>query len=283
MSPRIAVRVALAVTATTLAVLSGGIAPAAAADGAYLRLAHLSPDTPEVDVYVVSAANPADNLILQGVGYGSVSEYEDVTGGSYIISMRPAGAGPETPPVISTTLDTSPGQAYTVAGVGMFADLGLTVLNDDLTLPPSGQSRVRVIQASASEPELDISVDGGPSLGTDIAFATTTGYTTVPPGEWTLRVNGTAGLAASLPLTVAAGGVYSVLILDDSGGGLTAVTRVDAATATAVPVGGVETGAGGTAAPAAPTGGTAPLTALVVVTGLFVVGAVIGRRRAGWL
>jgi len=269
-------RAGLAVVGVTvLGVLAVGLTPAAAADGAFLRLAHLSPDTPEVDVYVVSVSDPADTIVLEGVGYGAVSEYQTVSGGTYTISMRPAGAAASTPPVISTTLNTSPGNAYTVAGVGVFDDLGLTVLDDDLTLPPAGQSRVRVVQASASEPELDISVDGGPTLGTDVAFATTTGYTTVPPGNWTLRVDGTAGLAATLPLTVEAGGVYSVLVLDDSSGGLTVVTRVDAASSGSVPVGSVETGAGGTAAhPAGSLGLLAGATMLVVA------GTLAGRRRA---
>ncbi|MDQ3456580.1 MAG: DUF4397 domain-containing protein [Actinomycetota bacterium] len=269
-------RAGLAVVGVTvLGVLAVGLTPAAAADGAFLRLAHLSPDTPEVDVYVVSVSDPADTIVLEGVGYGAVSEYQTVLGGTYTISMRPAGAAASTPPVISTTLNTSPGNAYTVAGVGVFDDLGLTVLDDDLTLPPAGQSRVRVVQASASEPELDISVDGGPTLGTDVAFATTTGYTTVPPGNWTLRVDGTAGLAATLPLTVEAGGVYSVLVLDDSSGGLTVVTRVDAASSGTVPVGSVETGAGGTAAhPAGSLGLLAGVTMLVVA------GTLAGRRRA---
>lgn len=261
---------------TVLGSLFLGLTPAAAAEGAFLRLAHLSPDTPEVDVYVVSAADPADTIVLEGVGYGAVSEYQTVAGGSYTISMRPAGADASTPPVISTTLRTDPGNAYTVAGVGVFDDLGLTVLNDDLTLPPAGQSRVRVIQASASEPELDISVDGGPTLGTDVAFATTTDYETVAPGQWTLRVDGGAGLAASLPLTVEAGGVYSVLILDDSAGGLTVVTRVDAASAGSVPVGGVETGAGGTVY----SGRSLGLLAGVMV--LVVAAALVGRRRPAW-
>ncbi len=269
-------RAGLAVVGVTvLGVLAVGLTPAAAADGAFLRLAHLSPDTPEVDVYVVSVSDPADTIVLEGVGYGAVSEYQTVSGGTYTISMRPAGAAASTPPVISTTLNTSPGNAYTVAGVGVFDDLGLTVLDDDLTLPPAGQSRVRVVQASASEPELDISVDGGPTLGTDVAFATTTGYTTVPPGNWTLRVDGTAGLAATLPLTVEAGGVYSVLVLDDSSGGLTVVTRVDAASSGSVPVGSVETGAGGTAAHPA-----GSLSLLAGATMLVVAGTLAGRRRA---
>lgn len=279
MARSVGIRTCLAVlTALALGVLTIAFAPAAGADtGSFLRLAHLSPDTPKVDVYVVSAADPQDQIVLQSVGYGTLSDYQNVAGGAYTVSMRPAGADASTIPVISTTLTAEEGSAYTVAGVGNFNDLGLTVLDDDLTLPPDGQSRVRVIQASASQPELDITVDGGPSLGQDVPFATTTDYQTVDAGEWTLRVDGgTGGLATTLPLSVEAGAVYSVLILDEASGGLSVATLVDAASTGTVPTGGVETGAGGTATEDS---GTA-LAAVAAAAGVLLVMALAVRRRA---
>ena len=248
--------------------------PAQAGTDAYLRTAHLSPDTPDVDIYIVSASDPSNQIVLNGVGYGSVTDYRPVPQGTYTVSMRPAGADPSTPPVISTTLNTAEGKAYTVAGVGSFNDLGLTVLRDDLTLPPSGQSRVRVIQASASQPKLNISVDGGPSLGADVAFASTTPYETVAAGTWTLRVDGGTGLATTLPFKVEAGAVYSVLILDSAQGGLTVLPQVDAASPTQVPTGSVETGFGGTA------GGGVPMTLLLAAVVTALGAALVLRRRA---
>ena len=69
-----------------------GLPGAGAADGGMLRLAHLSPDTPPVDVYVESVSDPAAKLTLRGVGYGAVSDYQSVAPGSYTVSMRQAGA-----------------------------------------------------------------------------------------------------------------------------------------------------------------------------------------------
>lgn len=217
----------------------------AAADTTYLRLAHLSPDTPAVDVYVASVADPGTSMIvLRGVAYGALSEYQVVPGGQYTVSMRPAGAAESTPPVIATTLDATAGSAYTVAGVGTFAELGLTVLTDDLSLPPDGQGRARVIQAAASTPTLDITVQGGMTLGRDVEFATTTPYSDVAAGPWVLQVSAGDQAIAELPITVDAGSVYSVLILDTPTG-VSAVMQVDATAAGVVPAGGVETGGGG--------------------------------------
>ena len=264
-----------AVTAGTVLVAPPG---ARAAETGLLRLAHLSPDTPAVDVYVDSVADPGDGtalLTVPGVGYGTISDYQDVPEGVYTVSMREAGADPATPPVLSTTVQVGADSARTVAGVGRFADLGLEVLEDDLAPPPAGQARVRVVSAAANAPTLDASA-GGTGLATGLAFAEAGDYTPVPADAGPLQVT-VAGEPTELPLDLAAGSVYSVFVLDQPEGGLTVRTVLDAAGAGVVPTGGVETGAGGTAArelEPAVVGGVVGLTAL---TGL----VLVRRSRRG--
>ncbi|SFO89346.1 protein of unknown function [Geodermatophilus dictyosporus] len=254
----------LAVTALTAAVVGFPASAAHAAEGGLLRLAHLSPDTPAVDVYVDSVADPAVGQVFPGVDYGTVSEYQDVPPGSYAISMRPAGADPGTPPVLSTTVQVDADSARTVAGVGPFADLGLEVLEDDLTPPAPGSARLRVVAAAAGAQTLDVAVPGGPALAGGLAFADTTPYVDVPAGATAITVTPAGGQATELPVQVAAGSVYSVLVLDRPGGGLTVQTALDAAGPGVVPAGGVEAGAGGTADDGAPL----PVTAGVVAGSL---------------
>jgi hypothetical protein len=54
--------------------------------------------------------------------------------------------------VISATVDARSGAAYTVAGTGRSADLGLGVLTDKLDIPPAGKASVRVINAKDAFP-----------------------------------------------------------------------------------------------------------------------------------
>jgi uncharacterized protein DUF4397 len=237
----------LTVVAMTAAVAGLPMTTATAAEGGLLRLAHLSPDTPAVDVYVDSVADPAAGQVFPGVGYGTVSEYQSVPPGTYAISMRGAGADPASPPVLATTVEVGADSARTVAGVGPFADVGLEVLEDDLTPPPAGSARLRVVAAAAGAQTLDVTVPGGPAVATDLAFADTTGYVDVPAGATSVTVTPEGGEATELPVQVAAGSVYSVLVLDRPGGGLTVQTALDAASPGVVPSGGVEAGAGGTA------------------------------------
>ena len=128
-------------------VLAAAPAASAAPAAGWIRLAHLSPNTPAVDVYLYSFGNSHAMIVLHHVSYGTVSPYEKVTPGEYTVAMRGAGAKPSSPPVLSTGVHIAPGGAYTVAGMGPAKGLRLQVFQDKLTTP-TGKSLVRVIQAS---------------------------------------------------------------------------------------------------------------------------------------
>jgi hypothetical protein len=220
--------------------------PAQAAGNGYVRLAHLSPDTPAVDVYLKSDSGAVKDQKFNGVAYGAMSEYLRLPTGTYSVAMRKAGAAASTPPVLTTQVTVGNGAAYTVAGVGRYADLGLRVLKDDLRLPDAGESKIRIIQASVKAPVLDVGGANGKPIADGVQFATTTDYREVNPGKWTVRVKPSGGGETSdLPCTLGAGNVYSLLVLDDKKGGLKPELHIDAARQGKVPQGGVATGAGG--------------------------------------
>jgi hypothetical protein len=237
---------AAALTAFAAVALFASPANAAADDG-YVRLAHLSPDTPAVDVYLKAQSGNIKEQRFPGVAYGVMSPYLRLPPGTYSVAMRPAGAAESTDPVLTTQVDVASGQAYTVAGVGRYADLGLRVLKDDLKLPDANESKVRIIQASVRAPVLDVGVRDGRTIADGVQFATTTSYREVKPGTWTVRVQPSGGGKTSdLPCTLGAGNVYSLLVLDAKGGGLKTQLRIDAQRQGTMPLGGVATGDGGT-------------------------------------
>jgi hypothetical protein len=226
--------------------------PAAAAGDGYVRLAHLSPDTPAVDVYLKSESGAVKEQTFPGVAYGAMSQYLRLPAGTYSVAMRKAGADPSTKAVLTTQVTVEDGGAYTVAGVGRYADLGLRVLRDDLKLPDPDESKVRIIQASVRAPVLDVDVNNGPMIADGVQFATTTDYREVKPGRWTVKVQPSGGgQSSTLPCTLGAGSVYSLLVLDAKGGGLKTELHIDAGRQGTVPQGGVATGDGGTQ-PASP-------------------------------
>jgi hypothetical protein len=250
--------------------------PASAeAGGGYVRLAHLSPDTPAVDVYVDDLAGKVKSLEFDGVAYGVVSQYLAMPTGTYAVSMRKAGAPKAEKPVLTTQVAVADDKAYTVAGVGRFADLGLKIFDDDITAPADGQAKVRVVQASVKAPELDVATDSA-TIADNVKFATTTDYQEVPSGELQLKLQPTGGQATTSTVKLDGGSTYTLLVLDGKTG-LTTDLKQDSAQGE-VPTGAVETGAGGTA----PRGLPYPMIlsgAAVLLAGAAAAGAVAVRRR----
>jgi hypothetical protein len=237
---RITSLAAVAFVAIGLSVLDS--APVSAAGVGYVRLAHLSPDTPNVDVYFSSPTGAVPAKTIPGVGYGVVSDYLTVPTGTYAVAMRNAGAPASSPPVLTTEVTVAAGKAYTVAGVGRHADLGLRVIPDDLTLPGAGTARVRIVQASIKAPVLDVSVADGKSIAGAVPFATTTDYRDINQGNWTVKLaQAGGGTDSTVQCQLTGGTVYSLFVLDRPAG-LTAELRTDASRRGGMPAGGVETG-----------------------------------------
>ncbi|MEP7021070.1 MAG: DUF4397 domain-containing protein [Pseudonocardiales bacterium] len=225
--------------------------PASAAEpDALVRGAHFSPDTPGVDVYLTAFAGGTTMLWLSSVGYGDVSSYERVTPGLYAVAMRPHGAAASTPAALSWTLKAGAGRAYTAAAVGMNKQLKGIVLRDELAQPRAGTGSLRVIQAASTAPHVDVLAQGGPTIARDAAFATQTSYTAVPAGSISIVAKsvGKPSIQASAHVTVAAGSIGTVVVLDTPNGGITLHTLLDAAGAGTVPFGSVPAGGGATAA-----------------------------------
>lgn len=79
------------VAATSPAASASSTASAASQDG-WVRIAHLSPKAPAMDMYMYPFGDPAHAIVLRDVGYGDVSAYMAISPGQYTVAMRGFGA-----------------------------------------------------------------------------------------------------------------------------------------------------------------------------------------------
>ena len=227
-----------------LAIPAAAVATASAATTTgWIRLAHLSPNTPAVDVYLYSYGDSSAQIVLHHVAYGTVSPYEQVPTGEYTVAMRAAGAVSTTAAVISANVDVVAGHAYTVAGLGPESGLRLQVLDDQLTTP-SGQALVRIIQASLKQSVVSVNW-GSDTLNGGLKFGSVSSYQAVSPGSETLTVSG-GGQTTTASVPLAAGTVHTLVVLDGAKG-LQIDNLLDAAGSGVDPAGGAATGFGGMA------------------------------------
>lgn len=242
----------------------------------WIRLAHFSPNTPAVDVYLYSFGNPSAEIVLHHVSYGIVSPFEQVAAGEYTVAMRGAGAAATSKPVLSTAVDIMGGHAYTVAGLGPASGLRLEVIPDQLTTPP-GKVLVRVIQASMQQDTVTVTCNGTTTLASNLKFGNVSSFVTISPGTWSVQAKG-ASQSVTASIRLVAGTIHTIVVLDEPGK-LVLDDLLDAAGSKVAPAGGPQTGFGGTAARP---GATLVPWAVAVIVGLAITAigtAILTRRR----
>lgn len=186
---------------------------------AALRVAHLSPDAPNVDVYLDG------NVVMSDVPYLAVSPFLEVPAGTRTIAVRRTGF---TDDLISAELAMTAGGAYTVLATGPVANIAAVVATDDLAAPTTGNVRVRVVHAAPSVSNVDVYVTApgadiaaaSPVLS-NVAFRAVSNYLTIAAGDYQIRVTptGTKTVAIDASVTLTSGQVRTIVAREANGGG----------------------------------------------------------------
>jgi hypothetical protein len=244
LAPLAMITTLLGSTAALMAATSpaASAAPAAVRDG-WIRIAHLSPEAPAMDMYVYPFGNPGRPVVLKDVSYGAVSAYVAVVPGQYTVAMRGFDAPATSKPALTASFMVTAGAAYTLAALGPDPGLRTEVLKDQMTAP-AGKAVVRVLQASLKQHRVTVSY--GPAvLARQLSFGAATSYQPVSPGVQTVRF-AAPGERATMPVNMAADSVHTIVVLDDSSG-LKVDAVTDAVGSRIMPTGAVSAGFGGTA------------------------------------
>jgi len=195
-------------------------------NAANVRVAHLSPDAPAVDV-LVGTNDTTKSAVLENVSFPAVSGYLPVADGNYFIDVAATGT---TAPVIDVNDITLSGD-LTIAAVNFLGAIEPIVLMDDRT-PTAGKAKLRAVHASPNAPAVDIFVDGAgllPAL-TNLSFKESTGYLELDPGAYTLRIraNGTTDDVYVVEnLALAADTNYSAFAIGSLGESFSVLPTVD--------------------------------------------------------
>jgi hypothetical protein len=247
-------------------------APLAVQDG-WVRIAHLSPEAPAMDIYLYPFGDPAQPTVLRDVSYGNVSAYMALGPGQYTVAMRGFDASPTSHPALVTSFMVNAKTAYTVAALGPDPGLRVEVLQDQMTTP-RGKTLVRVLQASLREDRITVTY-GTTLLAKQLTFSSVTPYAAVSPGVDPVEVTA-SGEHTTMSFGLTANTVHTIVVLDGSSG-LKVDDLTDAVGIKAMPKGGAATGLGGTAL--RPPADLAPWLLLVLAGALLIA---LGAVGLGW-
>ena len=201
------------VAALALSLALAACTPMTAVETANLRVAHLSPDAPNVDVYLDGKIVPA----LTNVAFKAVSPYLKIPVGKHDIAVYVTGK--TTGPVIDVKGLNLEKKSYTVGAIGLVSAIKAEVYVDDLTTNAT-KARVRVIHASPDAPAVDVGAKGGTpadALVKSLEFPKTTGYLELAAGVASLEIRVAGNAAAALSFdtpALEAGKVYTVFAVD---------------------------------------------------------------------
>ncbi|MHB9131368.1 MAG: DUF4397 domain-containing protein [Armatimonadota bacterium] len=178
---------------------------------AYVRMVNLLPGSPPLTVTL-------DNFtVLDNLAYARPFGYQGIMQRSYLLTLRPTGTATTAPPLVAANVRFTSQFYYTVVAMPTPQGPGIVQLYDDPKLPPSGQVRVRYLNAVLSAPSLIISANGQP-LATSVPYGYTTPYLTLPQNQLTTSVTWTGCTTPPTPVTFPQGKVRvaTVIIYGDA-------------------------------------------------------------------
>ncbi len=201
---------AIALALILMLLLTG---PALAQDGrdrgapAQLRLLHASPDAPAVNVLING------KFQFRNVIYRQTTPYIWLPADTY--NVKVISADKTQAIVIDTNISLEAGKAYTVAAVGMLANIEPLVMEDSTDAPDWGRAKVRLVHTSPDAPAVDVAVKDGDVLFPNVAFKGVTDFKAVDSGSYNLevRVAGSTDVALDVPWVYLPPGSVSTLVV----------------------------------------------------------------------
>lgn len=158
---------------------------------ANIRVAHLSPDAPPVDIYINGELSGIPTL-----AFGSLSGWVEVPVSTYDIAVVPQGESLDNAVIGPLSLSFAADSWTTITAVGLFEAGNLTaqlVFENFSTAVPDDQARLTVFHAIPDAPAVDV-LAGDQTLVSNLAFPGTAGdndgafVLDVPAGTYTIRL-----------------------------------------------------------------------------------------------
>jgi hypothetical protein len=162
----------------------------------YIRFLHAVPAAIEVNVFA------DDQLLADEISFGEYNDYTPLQKGNYTVTLyetEMSGIPPEA--LLTNSLEITDDTFLTLAAAGTPEALSFLAIPDSDMPMASGQSMVRFAHLSPNGPAVDIALEDGTILFSNISYKQITPYLAVPPMEYTLQVRtaGTPNVVLTFP------------------------------------------------------------------------------------
>ncbi|HTG49112.1 MAG TPA: DUF4397 domain-containing protein [Gemmatimonadales bacterium] len=185
-----------------------------------LRIVHVSPDAPNLDVVLDG------DTVASDIAYLGSSDYLELSAGGHVMQISETNTSTT---LIDQDVTVADGVDYTVIVGNTLNDIDALVLTDDNGTPPAGTFRVRAVHGAKAAGPVDIYVtDPGTDLtltgptASNVAFEQALPYVQTNAGTYQVRVTPTGTkdvIIDSGALTLENGQVRTAIAVEAAGGG----------------------------------------------------------------
>jgi len=179
----------------------------------YVRILNASPNSPPIDIYL------DDKLITQNLAYKEFSKYLLFPEGNHNIKVYPTGQNVNS--IIDSPISLPSGFAYNIAAIGSFPNIMLYAIPEPTVPQNFGRACVRLINLSPNSPLIDIRVQDGTKIFSNVKYEDYTTYACIPPGTYTFRVipTGTNDAILTIPnVQLMPNKYYAIYVVGLAGG-----------------------------------------------------------------
>jgi hypothetical protein len=172
---------------------------------AMMRFLHASPTTENVDIHINA------QLVARNVSFKQTGSYLSLPAGKYHVDIYPTGNLVST--IITKKITIEAGKVYTFAVIGTENKLQLLPFIEQPGVP-SGETKLRFIHLSPDTQTVDIGVNKGDVVFSNVPYKKSTSYLGLSPMTVNLEVReaGTKSILLSVPnLKVKPNRIYTLV------------------------------------------------------------------------
>jgi hypothetical protein len=186
----------------------------------HLRIVHVSPDAPALDVVLDG------DTVATDIAYLGSTDYLRLSAAGHVLQIADANAATT---LIDQDVTVADATDYTMVVGDTLAGISGVVLTDDNRTPPAGTIRIRAVHEAphagpvdvyVTEPGVDLTLTS--PVATNVAFGQVLPYVTTNAGAYQVRVTPTGTkdvVIDSGALTLESNQVRTVIAVEATGGG----------------------------------------------------------------